>query len=75
LVYCLGILRDVTTADRPPAFAKTNVPNLWRYKTRGPYYLFARIGGKLKKKSPETNVFSTAKPGLADRLKAEHQGW
>jgi hypothetical protein len=51
------------------------VPNLWRYETRGPYYLFARIGGKLKKKSPETNVFSTAKPGLADRLKAEHQGW
>lgn len=62
------------TADRPPAFTKTNVPNLWRYEPSDSYYLFARIGGKLKKKSLGTDVFSVAKLRLADRLKAEHQG-
>lgn len=64
----------MATADQPPAFTKTNVPNLWRYEPSGSYYLFARIGGKLKKKSLGTNVFSIAKLRLADRLKAEHQG-
>jgi len=53
----------------------TTVTNLRKAQPSGVYYLFARIGGKLKKKSLETDVFSTAKLRLADRLKAEPRFW
>lgn len=54
-------------------FTKSKVTNLWRYDPEGTYYLFARIGGKLKKKSLDTKVLSVAKLRLADRLRAERQ--
>ncbi|MEY4326183.1 MAG: hypothetical protein RIS24_2354, partial [Verrucomicrobiota bacterium] len=49
----------------------TTVTNLRKAQPSGVYYLFARIGGKLKKKSLETTSFSVAKLRLADALKAE----
>jgi integrase len=49
----------------------TAVPNLKKAQPSGIYYLLARIGGKLKKKSLETTSFSVAKLRLADALKAE----
>jgi len=50
---------------------RTNVTNLRKAQPSGIYYLFARIGGKLKKKSLETTSFSVAKLRLEDLLKAE----
>ena len=50
----------------------TTVTNLRKAQPSGVYYLFARIGGKLKKKSLDTTSFSVAKLRLADALKAEH---
>ena len=50
---------------------KTNVTNLRKAQPSGIYYLFARIGGKLKKKSLETTSFSVAKLRLEDAMKAE----
>ena len=49
----------------------TTVTNLRKAQPSGVYYLFARIGGKLKKKSLDTTSFSVAKLRLADALKAE----
>ncbi len=49
----------------------TTVTNLKKAQPSGVYYLFARIGGKLKKKSLETTVFTVAKLRLADALKKE----
>ncbi len=49
----------------------TTVTNLRKAQPSGVYYLFARIGGKLKKKSLETTSFSVAKLRLADAMKAE----
>jgi integrase len=50
----------------------TTVVNLRKAQPSGVYYLFARIGGKLKKKSLETTSFSVAKLRLADALKVEN---
>jgi integrase len=50
----------------------TTVTNLRKAQPSGVYYLFARISGKLKKKSLDTTSFSVAKLRLADALKAEH---
>ena len=50
----------------------TTVTNLRKAQPSGVYYLFARICGKLKKKSLDTTSFSVAKLRLADALKAEH---
>jgi len=49
----------------------TTVVNLRKAQPSGVYYLFARIGGKLKKKSLATTSFSVAKLRLADALKVE----
>ena len=49
----------------------TTVVNLRKAQPSGVYYLFARIGGKLKKKSLETTSFSVAKLRLIDALKVE----
>ena len=49
----------------------TTVTNLRKAQPSGVYYLFARIGGKLKKKSLQTTTFSAAKLRLADALKVE----
>ena len=49
----------------------TTVTNLRKAQPSGVYYLFARIGGKLKKKSLDTTSFTVAKLRLADLLKAE----
>ena len=44
--------RDMQTTDRAAAVTKTNVTNLRCSEPSATYYLLARIGGKLKRKSP-----------------------
>jgi hypothetical protein len=49
------------------------VANLVRYQPLGIYFVRAKVGGKLVRKSLETNVLSVAKQRLGDVLDAEQK--
>jgi len=59
--------------QQEPLWTKTPVANLVRYEPSGVYFVRAKVGGKLIRKSLETNVLSIAKLRLSDLLKSEHQ--
>jgi len=63
----------VSTDQNSPLWTKTPVANLVRYEPSGIYFVRAKVGGKLVRKSLDTNVLSIAKLRLADVLKAERQ--
>jgi hypothetical protein len=68
--YTVPIMND-SISQNP--YQKSPVANLYSYVPTGVYYAKARIGGKIKKKCLNTNVFSVAKLRLADYLKEEHR--
>jgi len=59
-----------TKSDSP--WEKSKTDNLYRYKPSGVYFVRARVGGKLIRKSLETKVYSVAVLSMAEQLK-EHR--
>jgi hypothetical protein len=70
-LYTAEVQTDPKKAAPQQKLEATTVTNLRKAQPSGVYYLFARIGGKLKKKSLETTSFSVAKLRLIDSLKVE----
>jgi integrase len=54
-------------------WAKTQYANLWRYVPSGTFYARARVAGKLRVRSLDTNSLSVARLRLGDFIKAERQ--
>src|SRR5438445_8889290 len=68
--------RRLRKAKRDPHLSKDGkwrsfpkVPNLLQYVIAGTYYARCKVNGKPVRASLETDVFSTAKLRLADKLK------
>jgi hypothetical protein len=59
-------------ADLQQKMEATIVTNLRKTQPSDAHYLFAQIGGKLKKKSLNTKSLSVAKQRLVDALKVEY---
>jgi hypothetical protein len=59
--------------DSPSLWKKSSVANLYRYTPSGTYFMHAKVGGKLIRRSLKTTVYSVAKLRIQDQLKQLRQ--
>jgi integrase len=62
-----------TSGAKPSQWQRTQYSNLIRYIPSGTYFARARVGGKLIRKSLNTDVLSVAKLRVADFVKEERE--
>ncbi len=70
-VYCFLRLSACEAAKRKSPWSKTQYSNLLRYEPSGTFYARARIGGKLRVKTLETDRLTVVRLRLGDFIKAE----